>query len=110
MLLWIFGDLKHQTVKVLEKDHASGFIQLERARVNWKLSIDAAHLPDEVKSKGKRTYRSLTLEGQEIEFSEGFTDLHTKSYQGILNGNGFGLADAKAAIQLAYDIRTSTPQ
>jgi UDP-N-acetyl-2-amino-2-deoxyglucuronate dehydrogenase len=110
MLIWIFGGLKHQTVSILEKDHASGFIQLERARVNWMLSIDAAHLPEEAKSKGKRTYRSLTLEGQEIEFSDGFTDLHTKSYQEILKGNGFGLDDARASIELAYQIRNSTPQ
>jgi UDP-N-acetyl-2-amino-2-deoxyglucuronate dehydrogenase len=105
MLIWIFGNVDYQVVKRLEKDYASGFIQLEKARVNWKLSINADDLPDEAKSKGKRTYRSLTLEGQEIEFSEGFTDLHTKSYQEILNGNGFGLDDARAAIQLAYLIR-----
>ena len=106
MLIWIFGKVKSQEVKHLDKDHASGFIQLEKARVNWKLSINADHLPAEAKSKGKRTYRSLTLEGQEIEFSEGFTDLHTKSYLEILKGNGFGLDDARAAIELAYDIRS----
>ena len=106
MLIWIFGKVKSQEVKHLDKDHASGFIQLEKAHVNWKLSINADHLPAEAKSKGKRTYRSLTLEGQEIEFSEGFTDLHTKSYLEILKGNGFGLDDARAAIELAYDIRS----
>jgi UDP-N-acetyl-2-amino-2-deoxyglucuronate dehydrogenase len=81
---------------------------LERARVTWKLSINASHLPPEVAAKGKRTFRSLTMEGREIEFSEGFTDLHTLSYQEILKNNGFGLSDARPSIELAYKIRTAS--
>jgi UDP-N-acetyl-2-amino-2-deoxyglucuronate dehydrogenase len=110
MLIWIFGAVKTQIVYKLDNDSASGYIELERARVNWKLSIDAGNLPDDVKAKGKRTFRSLTLEGREIEFSEGFTDLHTLSYEEILKGNGFGLEDARPSIELAHSIRTSEPQ
>jgi len=76
--------------------------------VQWKLSIDAGDLPPEVAAKGKRTFRTLTMEGKEIEFSEGFTDLHTLSYQEILKGNGFGLTDARPSIELAYNIRTAS--
>jgi UDP-N-acetyl-2-amino-2-deoxyglucuronate dehydrogenase len=107
MLIWIFGSAKKNNVKELNDDSASGYLELERARVNWKLSINADHLPAEAKSKGKRTYRSLKLEDQEIEFSEGFTDLHTLSYQEILKGNGFGLEDARPSIELTYEIRNA---
>lgn len=109
MLIWIFGAVKATRVDTLAEDSGSGYIELERARVNWKLSINADHLPADVKAKGKRTFRSLTLEGSEIEFSEGFTDLHTLSYQEILKGNGFGLADARPSVELAYNIRNSKP-
>jgi UDP-N-acetyl-2-amino-2-deoxyglucuronate dehydrogenase len=107
MLIWVFGSVKKNNVKELNDDSASGYLELERARVNWKLSINADHLPAEAKSKGKRTYRSLKLEDQEIEFSEGFTDLHTVSYQEILKGNGFGLEDARPSIQLTHEIRNA---
>ncbi len=107
MLIWIFGAVNRVTVSRLDADTASGFLELENARVNWFLSISYDHLPDEVKKAGKRTYRSLTMGGEEIEFSEGFTDLHTKSYAEILEGNGFGIDDAKPSIDLAYKIRNS---
>jgi UDP-N-acetyl-2-amino-2-deoxyglucuronate dehydrogenase len=107
MLIWIFGDVTNVQVDKLEPDHASGVLQLKNARVKWFLSINFDHLPDEVKKNNKRTYRSLTLEGNEIEFSEGFTDLHTKSYSEILNGNAFGLQDARPSIDLVYKIRHS---
>jgi UDP-N-acetyl-2-amino-2-deoxyglucuronate dehydrogenase len=107
MLIWVFGSVKKNNVKELNDDSASGYLELERARVNWQLSINADHLPAEAKSKGKRTYRSLKLEDQEIEFSEGFTDLHTLSYQEILKGNGFGLEDARPSIELTYEIRNA---
>lgn len=87
MLIWIFGRMQQNVVHVHTHDRAAGFLQLERARVRWFLSINEDTLPEEVKQKGQRTYRSITLEGKEIEFSEGFTDLHTRSYQQILNGN-----------------------
>lgn len=105
MLLWIFGDVKKVSVKELTEDTASGVLELQRARVNWFLSIDANRLPDVAKASGKRTHRSLTMEGTEIEFSDGFTDLHTTSYREILNGNGFGLAEARPSIELAHKIR-----
>lgn len=98
------------TVTALAPDHAAGTLQLDRARVTWSLSINYDHLPEEVKSHGKRTFRSLTLEGKEIEFSDGFTDLHTRSYEEILRGNGFGLQDALPSIELVSRIRKPTVQ
>jgi len=107
MLIWVFGNLKSNKVNVMESDHASGYLELERANINWFLSINYDHIPESAKKAGKRTYRSLAMEGHEIEFSDGFTDLHTKSYESILNGNGFGLNEAKPSIELAYKIRNS---
>jgi UDP-N-acetyl-2-amino-2-deoxyglucuronate dehydrogenase len=105
MLLWIFGDLQDVNVSTNKTDHAEGTLVLERARVRWFLSINKQHLPADVSAKGKATYRSLTLEGEEVEFSEGFTDLHTTSYRSILEGKGFGLKDARPSIQLVHAIR-----
>jgi UDP-N-acetyl-2-amino-2-deoxyglucuronate dehydrogenase len=105
MLLWIFGEVKKVEVTRTEADAAAGFLELSRARVKWFLSINDNDLPDHVKSQGKRTYRSLKMNGTEIEFSEGFTDLHTLSYSEILKGNGFGLDDARPSVELAYQIR-----
>jgi UDP-N-acetyl-2-amino-2-deoxyglucuronate dehydrogenase len=109
MLIWIFGAVKENVVHVHTHDRASGFLQLERAKVRWFLSINEKTLPESVRKKGQRTYRSITMEGDEIEFSEGFTDLHTKSYQAILDGNGFNLREAFPSIELAHAIRTKTP-
>lgn len=106
MLLWVFGGVKNLKVKELRDDVGSGYIELERARVNWKLSINYDHIPEEIKKKGKRTYRLLTMDGEQIEFSDGFTELHTKSYEGILGGKGFELADAKPSIELVHQIRS----
>jgi len=105
MLLWVFGEVRDSKVYTLDSDRASGLLELERATVNWDLSINANHLPKEAQEKGKRTYRLLTMEGVDIEFSDGFTDLHTKSYQEILKGNGFGIDLAKPSIELAHSIR-----
>lgn len=107
MLIWVFGRVKDVKVTSLESDFAEGFLQLEKANVKWFLSINYDHIPADVKAKGKRTYRSLTMEGREIEFSEGFTDLHVKSYEEILKGNGFGLDDARPSIELVHQIRNS---
>jgi UDP-N-acetyl-2-amino-2-deoxyglucuronate dehydrogenase len=107
MLIWIFGPVGTVKVSKLENDSAAGYLELKNARVNWFLSIDFNQLPADVKAAGKRTYRSLTLEGVEIEFSEGFTDLHTRSYQEILNGNGFRLEDARASIEVVHKIRNT---
>lgn len=109
MLIWIFGAVKENIVHVHTHDRAAGFLQLERARVRWFLSINENTLPENVKAKGQRTYRSITMEGSEIEFSEGFTDLHTKSYQAILDGKGFNLVEALPSIELAHAIRSQKP-
>jgi UDP-N-acetyl-2-amino-2-deoxyglucuronate dehydrogenase len=107
MLLWIFGSLHESIVHVSTPDTAAGVLYLERARVRWFLSINYDHIPVEAKQKNKRTYRSLTLDGEEIEFSDGFTDLHTKSYLEILAGNGYGLTEVMPSIQLAHEIRNA---
>jgi len=109
MLSWIFGKVKKNTVQIHTHDRAAGYLELEKANVRWFLSINEDVLPDEVKKKGQRTYRSITIEGEELEFSEGFTDLHTKSYQEILNGNGFGLNASRQAIEIVHSIRHATP-
>lgn len=109
MLAWIFGSVKVNIVHLARQDKTAGFFQLERARVRWFLSLDYNDVPNEVKAKGQRTFRSITVDGEEIEFSDGFTDLHTKTYQHILEGNGFGLEDARNAINTVFDIRNSNP-
>jgi UDP-N-acetyl-2-amino-2-deoxyglucuronate dehydrogenase len=109
MLIWIFGKVKRNVVHLHQHDRAAGYLELERARVRWFLSINEQTLPAEVRAKGQRTFRSLTMEGSEIEFSEGFKDLHTKSYQDILEGNGFGLMEALPSIELVHQIRTMEP-
>jgi UDP-N-acetyl-2-amino-2-deoxyglucuronate dehydrogenase len=109
MLSWIFGDVEKNVVHLMEKDKAAGYLQLKKARVRWFLSIDANTLPKAVLESGKRTYRSLTIEGEEFEFSEGFTDLHTRSYEDILSGGGFGLDEARQSIHTVYDIRNLDP-
>lgn len=107
MLGWIFGDVKQNLVHVHTHDRAAGYLEFEQARVRWFLSINANVLPNEVVAKGQTTYRSITIEGEELEFSGGFTDLHTTSYQEILNGNGYGIDDARQAIETVYDIRNA---
>lgn len=107
MLLWVFGPMKKSEVTTLNSDSAAGHLELERARVNWSLSINYDHIPDNIKAKGKRTYRTLTMDGEAIEFSDGFTELHTKSYEAILRGEGFGLQEARPSIELAQSIRNS---
>lgn len=109
MLIWIFGTVKENIVHLHTHDRAAGFLHMEKARVRWFLSINENTLPHTVKAKGQRTYRSITLEGNEIEFSDGFTDLHTKSYKAILEGKGFNLNEAFPSIELAHEIRTKTP-
>lgn len=105
MLGWIFGEVKENTVHVHTHDRAAGYLELERARVRWFLSINSEVLPKHVVEKGQTTYRSITIEGEELEFSGGFTDLHTTSYKEILTGNGYGIDDARQAIETVYDIR-----
>ncbi len=109
MLTHIFGGVKENIVHYSSEDAAAGFLMLEKARVRWFLSINSDFLPAEVKAKGQTTFRSITIDNKEIEFSGGFTDLHTQSYQQILAGNGFGLNDARNSIEIVHNIRNSNP-
>ena len=109
MLSWIFGDLKQNIVHINDHDRSAGYLEFEKARVRWFLSINYDLIPDEIKKSGKRTYRSITIEGEELEFSDGFTDLHTVSYNEIINGNGYGLEEPRQAIEIVHKIRNSKP-
>ncbi|MDP4281197.1 MAG: Gfo/Idh/MocA family oxidoreductase [Bacteroidota bacterium] len=109
LLTWIFGPVKENRVHLLQTDRAAGFLELEKARVRWFLSLNYEDIPLNIRKKGLRTYRSLTKDSEEIEFSEGFTDLHTESYRKILAGKGFGIRDAKTCVEIVYQIRNSTP-
>jgi UDP-N-acetyl-2-amino-2-deoxyglucuronate dehydrogenase len=109
MLTWIFGDVQHNVVHYNDNMKSGGFIEFENARVRWFLSIDKNDLPIEVQQKEQRTYRSILVSQEEIEFSEGFTDLHTMSYHAILKGKGFGLSDVKSSIEIVHNIRTANP-
>lgn len=106
-LQWIFGSCDHSELHLRTESRMAGLLELERARVKWFLSTDGKDLPAGYLDAGKPAYRSLTLDGEEISFSSGFTELHTEVYRDILSGNGFGLADAKPSIQLVHRIRTS---
>ena len=107
MLSWIFGEVKANIVHLHTHDRASGYLEFEKARVRWFLSINYDILPKEVKEKGQRTYRSITVDGEEIEFSDGFFDLHTESYKNIIEGNGFGLEEARQSIEIVHGIRNA---
>lgn len=110
MLIWIFGPVQKNVVHLMETDKAAGFLELENARVRWFLSVDAETLPGAQKEKGQRTFRSITVNGEELEFSGGFTDLHTASYQDILSGGGFRAAHARPSIETVHTIRNATPK
>jgi UDP-N-acetyl-2-amino-2-deoxyglucuronate dehydrogenase len=109
MLSWIFGPVTKNITHVYKSDRAGGYLEFERARVRWFLSVNYDVIPEHIKATGQRTYRSICIEGEEIEFSGGFTELHTKSYDAILNGDGFGLQEAKPSIEIVHEIRNSTP-
>lgn len=105
MLAWVFGQRKASIVHLHQRDAAAGLLTYERARVRWFLSVNPAYLPPAALAAGKRTYRSILIGGEELEFSEGFTDLHTASYADILAGGGFGLEEARPSIEAVHDIR-----
>lgn len=105
MLQWIFGAVADNTVSLHTENTASGNLKLQKANVEWRLSIDQNNIPQAVKEAGKRTFRTLQIDGEEFEFSEGFAELHTKSYEEILNGNGFPLSETKASIEIVHQIR-----
>jgi UDP-N-acetyl-2-amino-2-deoxyglucuronate dehydrogenase len=105
MLCWIFGDVEENMVHIKESDANAGYLKLKNANVRWFLSVNYDYIPNEIKLLGQRTYRSITVDGDEIEFSGGFTDLHTRSYEEILKGNGFGLDEAYGSISTVSTIR-----
>ncbi|MCK4568860.1 MAG: Gfo/Idh/MocA family oxidoreductase [Bacteroidales bacterium] len=109
MLTWVFGGIKKNTVHISEEDTAAGFLELEKARVRWYLSLRKETIPEEARNNGMSTFRSITIEGEEIEFSGGFSDLHTESYKAILNGKGFGINEARKSIEIVHNIRTTKP-
>lgn len=109
MLQWIFGEPEENIVHVNSSAKAGGFLKLKRANVRWFLSVDRNDLPAKAVEKGIPTYRSITVDGQEIEFSGGFTDLHTESYNHILSGKGFGINEARNSIEIVHNIRISEP-
>ena len=109
MLTWIFGDVEENVVHVSNNSKAGGYLKLKKANVRWFLSVDSNDIPDNIKKNGQRTFRSITVNGEEIEFSGGFTDLHNISYQEILNGNGFGLEETKKSIETVFQIRNTAP-
>jgi len=107
MLHFIFGDIKKNEVHYRDQKTSSGHLEYERARVRWFLSIDAKYLPENAVQGEKLTYRSIDIEGEKLEFSGGFTDLHTQSYQNILAGMGYGVEENRAAIQTVSDMRNT---
>lgn len=110
MLIWVFGPVTDMSVTHRASDSASGLLHFAGADVRWFLSINADHLPEEIKARGQRTFRSIMVDGEEVEFSDGFTDLHTDSYRHILDQGGFGLDAAEPSIQLVYNIRQAAPR
>lgn len=109
MLSWVFGPVTKNIVHVMTHDRVAGYLEMKQARVRYFLSINAETLPENAVQGEKRTYRTIMIDGAEFEFSSGFTELHTKSYQEILVGNGFRISEAKNCIEIVHDIRYSTP-
>src|SRR5690606_81454 len=107
MLHFIFGDLQQNLVHHSGDTKAGGYLEYENARVRWFLSVDVNDVPEAIRAKGQRTYRSITVDGEEIEFSGGFTDLHNRSYEEILAGRGFGLEENRTAIATVAAIRNA---
>jgi UDP-N-acetyl-2-amino-2-deoxyglucuronate dehydrogenase len=105
LLMWIFGKVEGSEVHHAEPRRISGKLELERAKVNWNLSIAREDVPAECREKGQTTFRSITVDGQEVEFSDGFTGLHTKVYEEILAGRGYGIEAARPAIEVVHSIR-----
>ena len=109
MLIWVFGGVQHHQVHYADDTKMAGFLELEKANIRWFLSVDREDLPAIARETNKPIYRSITVDGEEFEFSEGFTDLHTVVYRDILAGRGFGLEDARPSINLVYELRNSIP-
>ncbi|WP_103573336.1 Gfo/Idh/MocA family oxidoreductase [Campylobacter concisus] len=109
MLSWIFGPIEENIVHLKQADANAGYMRLKNANVRWFLSVNYDYIPENIKNSGKRTFRSIKVDGDEIEFSDGFTDLHTKSYEHILSGEGFGLDEARNSINIVSSIRKMSP-
>ncbi|MBO5850584.1 MAG: Gfo/Idh/MocA family oxidoreductase [Paludibacteraceae bacterium] len=109
MLQWIFGEVGQNIVHVASHDRCAGFLELKKARVRYFLSINANNLPENAVQGEKRTYRTISIDGEEFEFSQGFTELHTESYKQILAGNGFGVKDTYESIKIVHEIRDAQP-
>ncbi len=109
MLSWIFGKVEENIVHLKTPYANAGFLKLKYANVRWFLSVIYDYIPDDIKAKGQRTYRSITVDGKEIEFSGGFTDLHTRSYEEILEGRGFSVNEARSSIEIVSTIRHLEP-
>jgi UDP-N-acetyl-2-amino-2-deoxyglucuronate dehydrogenase len=107
LLMWLFGSADGLKVYRADDTRMAGFLELEHARVRWFLSVDNQDLPPRALANKKTTFRSITVDGQEVEFSEGFTDLHTRVYEETLAGRGFGIRDARPSVDLTYRIRTA---
>jgi len=109
MLSWIFGEVKENIVHLRSHDRVAGYLEFKKARVRYFLSINEEHLPPNAAEREKRTFRAININGEEFEFSEGFTELHTESYKDIFSGNGFGIEDARNAVDIVYKIRNTKP-
>lgn len=109
MLIWVFGGVRHHEMHYADEKKMAGILELDKATIRWFLSVDNADLPDSARNSGKSTFRSIRVDGEEFEFSEGFTDLHTACYKEILAGGGFGIEDARPSINLVYELRNSVP-
>lgn len=108
-LLWLYGSAQRNLLHVSTENKMSGCLELEHARVRWFLSVDESELPAKVRAEGGYAYRSITIDGEELDLSTGFTELHTEVYREILAGGGYGIADARPAIELVYHIRNTVP-
>ncbi|MFA5906400.1 MAG: Gfo/Idh/MocA family oxidoreductase [Desulfobacula sp.] len=109
MLIWLFGDVKYSEIHLTDARKMGGFIELAKAKVRWFLSVDRKDLPAEAVNASQPTYRSITINDKEIEFSGGFTDLHTMVYRDILSDKGFGIEDARPSLNLVSGLRGMNP-
>ncbi len=109
LFMWLFDGVEHSEVHLATADRMAGYLELKNARVKWLLSINQHDLPEAIAQKGQKTYRSITVDGEEIEFSGGFTDLHTLVYREIMAGRGFTLEDARPSIELVHNLRQEAP-
>jgi UDP-N-acetyl-2-amino-2-deoxyglucuronate dehydrogenase len=106
MLIYVFGPLSSSKLHLRSADRAAGYFEFERARVRWFLSINRSDLP-ETRKNGQSTFRSVKIDGDELEFSDGFTDLHTESYRDIIAGRGYDIEDVRPSVEIVSGLRTA---